>query len=160
MCVGRILAKGFQSKVIAYDVKRDESAAAAAGVAYVDDLNTLLERSDIISLHAPLLDSTKHIINADALAKMREGAVLVNTSRGGLIDSKALVATLKRGKLRAVALDVYDGEEGYFYQDSSDKVIHDDLLSRLMSFHNVFITGHQAFLTEEASTCAFDCGRD
>ncbi|KZV99296.1 hypothetical protein EXIGLDRAFT_725910 [Exidia glandulosa HHB12029] len=150
MCVGRILAKGFQSKVIAYDIKRDEKAAAEAGVEYVDDLDTVLKNSEIISLHAPLLDSTKHIINADALRKMRDGAVLINTSRGGLIDTKALVEALKSGKLRAVALDVYEGEEAYFYQDSSDKVIHDDLLSRLMSFHNVFISGHQAFLTHEA----------
>lgn len=150
LSVGRILAKGFQSNVIAYDVKRDLDGASAAGVTYVDSLDDVLARSDIVSLHAPLLDSTRHIIDAHALEKMKHGSILVNTSRGALIDSHALVACLKTGKLRAVALDVYEGEQEYFYKDSSDKVIHDDLLARLMSFHNVFITGHQAFLTEEA----------
>ncbi|EJD54538.1 D-lactate dehydrogenase [Auricularia subglabra TFB-10046 SS5] len=150
MCVGRILSKGFQSKVIAYDIKKDEEAAREAGVTYVDSLDEVLQTAEIVSLHAPLNKSTKHIINAGALNKMRQGAILVNTSRGALIDTRALVATLKTGKLRAVALDVYEGEEGYFYQDSSDKVIQDDLLSRLISFHNVFVTGHQAFLTSEA----------
>jgi lactate dehydrogenase-like 2-hydroxyacid dehydrogenase len=150
LAVGRILALGFQSRVIAYDVKKNEAAAAEAGVTYVETLEDLLKQSEIISLHAPLLDSTKHIINQQALDTMRDGAVLINTSRGGLIDTAALVATLKKGKLRAVGLDVYENETPYFFRDSSDKVICDDVLSRLMSFHNVFITGHQAFLTEEA----------
>ncbi|KAH7105037.1 D-lactate dehydrogenase [Auriculariales sp. MPI-PUGE-AT-0066] len=150
LCVGRILSKGFQGKVIAYDVKKDEKAAAEAGITYVDSLDELLQSSEIISLHAPLLKSTRHIIDKQALGKMRNGATLINTSRGGLIDTKALVSVLKTGKLRAVALDVYEYEEDYFFIDSSSKVIHDDTLSRLLSFHNVFVSGHQAFLTEEA----------
>ncbi|EJD50166.1 D-lactate dehydrogenase [Auricularia subglabra TFB-10046 SS5] len=150
LCVGRILAHGFRSKVIAYDPYPDKAGAAAAGITYVDTLDELLERSEIISLHCPLAPSTRYIINENALRKMREGAVLINTSRGALIDTTALVKILKEGRLRAVAIDVYDGEEGYFFRDASDSVIQDDLLSRLLSFHNVFVSGHQAFLTEEA----------
>ncbi|KZV87795.1 hypothetical protein EXIGLDRAFT_679590 [Exidia glandulosa HHB12029] len=149
VCVGRILSLGFQARVIAFDPYPDPSAAQY-GITYVPTLDELLSQSDIISLHCPLMPSTRRIIDERALRVMKPGAVLINTSRGPLIDTKALVKVLKDNHLRAVALDVYDGEEGYFFRDASDSVIQDDLLSRLLSFHNVIVTGHQAFLTQEA----------
>ena len=132
----RILARGFQSNVIAYDIRRDHDAAAEAGITYVDTLDAVLETSHIVSLHVPLLDSTHHIIDADALEKMRDGAILVNTSRGGLIDTTALVARLKTGKLKAVALDVYENEGEYFFRDSSDKV-HGPFVQAPFSLHYI-----------------------
>ncbi|KZV89228.1 hypothetical protein EXIGLDRAFT_721556 [Exidia glandulosa HHB12029] len=150
LCVGRILALGFQARVIAFDPFPDPRAAAQCGIAYVDTLDSLLAQSDVVSLHCPLMPATRRIIDERALRTMKPSAVLVNTSRGPLIDTQALVAVLKENHLRAVALDVYDGEEGYFFRDASESVIQDDLLSRLMSFHNVIVTGHQAFLTQEA----------
>jgi lactate dehydrogenase-like 2-hydroxyacid dehydrogenase len=149
LCAGKILAHGFGANVIAYDPYPAKDAAEY-GITYVQELNELLTRSDIISIHCPLLDSTKHIINEDTIARMKQGVILVNTSRGGLIDTGALIKGLKEGKFGAVGMDVYEKESEYFFQDSSDKVIQDDQLSRLLSFHTVFVSGHQAFFTEEA----------
>jgi D-lactate dehydrogenase len=113
-------------------------------------LETLLSRSDIVSLHAPLMRETHHLINAARIATMKRGAILVNTSRGGLVDTAALIEGLKSGHLGGAALDVYEEEGDYFYEDHSDRIITDDVLARLMTFNNVLITSHQAFLTDEA----------
>jgi len=149
LVAGRILAHGFGATVIAFDPYPAKDADKY-GITYVQELNELLARADIISIHCPLLESTKHIINEDSISKMKDGVVLVNTSRGGLIDTSALIKGLKANKFGAVGMDVYEKESEYFFQDSSEKVIQDDQLSRLLSFHNVFVTGHQAFFTEEA----------
>jgi len=146
--IGRIfieICKGIGMKVLAYDPYPDQSL----NVEYTD-LDTLLSRSDVISLHCPLTSDTRHIIGADALAKMKKGAILINTSRGALIDSEALLYALNCGKIRGAALDVYEEEADFFYEDMSDKIITDDTLALLVSRPNVLITSHQGFLTEEA----------
>lgn len=150
MRTGRILSHGFGCNVLAYDPYPSTAAAAEAGLTYVT-LDELLSRSDIISLHCPLLPSTKYILNETTLHRAKRGVVLVNTSRGGLIDTKALIHALKSGHVGAVGMDVYENEEEYFFKDTSGMIMHDDVLSRLLSFHNVFVTGHQAYLTEEVS---------
>ncbi|TGZ80179.1 hypothetical protein EX30DRAFT_341748 [Ascodesmis nigricans] len=149
LLTGRILARGFGCRVIAYDVFPSKQAEEY-GISYVDTLKEMLEQSDIVSLHCPLMDSTKYIINDETLGQMKRGAVLVNTSRGALIDTIALIRALKRGHLGAVGIDVYEKESAYFFADSSDKIIYDDNFARLLSFYNVFVSGHQAFLTDEA----------
>ncbi|XP_006458636.1 hypothetical protein AGABI2DRAFT_217388 [Agaricus bisporus var. bisporus H97] len=149
LLTGRILAKGFNSIVIAYD-PYPSPVAEEYGIHYVQTLDELCERSDIVSLHCPLTDKTNYMINDDTLAKMKPGVVLINTSRGGLIDTYALIRALKAGHVAAVGMDVYERESAYFFSDSSAKVIHDDVFARLLSFYNVFMTGHQAFLTQEA----------
>ncbi|KAG8757602.1 hypothetical protein FRC14_001893 [Serendipita sp. 396] len=149
LITGRILAHGFLAKVIAYDPYPAKDAANY-GITYVEKLDDLLSQADIISIHCPLLPSTKHIINEETISKMKPGVILVNTSRGGLIDTNALIKGLKADKFGAVGMDVYEKESEYFFEDSSEKVIQDDQLSRLLSFHKVFISGHQAFFTEEA----------
>lgn len=151
MRTGKILSHGFGCNVLAYDPYPSSTAAADAGITYVT-LDELLSRSDIISLHCPLLPSTKYVLNETTLAQTKRGVVLVNTSRGGLIDTKALIHALKIGHVGAVGMDVYENEEEYFFKDTSGMIMHDDVLSRLLSFHNVFVTGHQAYLTEEALT--------
>ncbi|CEG43852.1 d-isomer specific 2-hydroxyacid [Plasmopara halstedii] len=143
----RIVA-GFGCKVIAFDVQQNPEALSY-GVEYVSK-DELWTRSDIISLHCPLLPSTKHMINSESIAKMKQDVMLINTSRGGLIDTKALVNGLKSRKFSSVGLDVFEGEEDYFYADCSGSVIADETLARLFTFPNVIITGHQAFFTEEA----------
>ncbi|KAF8436442.1 D-lactate dehydrogenase [Terfezia claveryi] len=150
LLTGKILSKGFSCNVIAYDVYPNVKAASEYGIKYVDTLEELLKTSDIVSLHCPLMDSTYHILDEKSLAQTKKGVVLINTSRGGLIDTTALISALKTGHIGAVGLDVYEKEEEYFFGDSSSKIIYDDNLSRLISFYNVFITGHQAFLTNEA----------
>ncbi|KDR77319.1 hypothetical protein GALMADRAFT_246675 [Galerina marginata CBS 339.88] len=149
LLTGKILAKGFGANVIAYD-PYPSKAAEEYGISYVETMDELLSRSDIISLHCPLMESTKYIINDNSLAKTKKGVILVNTSRGGLIDSYALIRGLKTGHIAAVGLDVYERESNYFFADSSSKVIADDTFARLLSFYNVFVTGHQAFFTIEA----------
>lgn len=148
---GRILARGFGCTVLAYDPYPDATGARDAGLTYVPVLDDLLARADIISLHCPLLPSTRYLLNADTLPKTKRGVVLVNTSRGALVDTAALIQSLKSGHIGAVGLDVYEREEEYFFRDGSGTIMHDDMFSRLLSFHNVFVTGHQAFLTEEVS---------
>jgi D-lactate dehydrogenase len=147
-CVVDILG-GFGMTVLGYDKYKDENFAKEHGLHYVE-LDELFARSDVITLHAPLLPETHHIVNKSAIQKMKAGVVLINTSRGALIDTTALINGLKSGKIGAAGLDVYEEEEEYFFEDLSDKIITDDTLARLMTFNNVIITGHQAFLTNEA----------
>ena len=146
--IGRIfidICRGFGMNVIAYDL----FPAKDSGIEYVS-LDELLERSDIISLHCPLTDETRHMINAEAIGKMKKGVVIVNTSRGGLIDAEALLEGIKARKIGAACLDVYEEEADVFFEDRSGHILNDDLLSRLISMPNVIVTSHQAFLTEEA----------
>jgi D-lactate dehydrogenase len=150
--IGKIAAqifRGFEATVLAYDPMPTPGWAAKAGVAYVS-LSELIRASDVISLHLPLVRETEHLLNGGNLALMKPGAMLINTSRGKLIDTAALVAALKSGRLGGVALDVYEEEEGIFFEDLSGRVLQDDVLSRLLTFPNVLITSHQGFLTHEA----------
>ncbi|MEJ2664739.1 MAG: 2-hydroxyacid dehydrogenase, partial [Spirochaetia bacterium] len=147
-CLVQIL-NGFGMNVLGYDKFQDREFAEQHTLAYVS-LNELFAAADVISLHAPLLPETYHIINKASIQKMKPGVILVNTSRGALIDTSALINGLKSGKIGAAGLDVYEEEEEYFFEDLSDKIITDDTLARLMTFNNVIITGHQAFLTKEA----------
>ncbi|KNZ81073.1 D-lactate dehydrogenase [Termitomyces sp. J132] len=149
LITGRILAKGFCCNVLAHD-PYPSPEAADNGIKYVDTLAEMLRQCDIVSLHCPLTAQTRYIINDDTLAMMKPGVVLINTSRGGLIDSYSLIRALKSGHIGAVGLDVYEREAEYFFADSSAKIIHDDVFARLLSFYNVFMTGHQAYLTQEA----------
>ena len=151
--IGSVFAKillGFGCRVVAFD-KRHNEDLIAAGVKYVK-LEELLSISDIISLHVPLNKETYHIIGAEALAKMKAGVMLVNTGRGALIDTKALIKSLKSGHLGYAGLDVYEEEEGLFFENLSDQILQDDQLARLLTFPNVLLTSHQAFLTIEALT--------
>jgi len=146
--IGRIfidICRGFGMNVIAYDL----FPAKDSGIEYVT-LDELLEKSDIISLHCPLTAETRHMINSAAIGKMKKGVVIVNTSRGGLIDAEALLAGIKARKIGAACLDVYEEEADIFFEDRSGHILNDDLLSRLISMPNVIVTSHQAFLTEEA----------
>ena len=144
----RIL-KGFGMKVLAYDIFPDAEYAAEAQVEYVT-LDELYRRADIISLHCPLTDENYHMINADTIARMKNRVVIINTSRGGLIDSAALLSGLKGGKIRAAGLDVYEEEAGLFFSDNSAKVDIADTLRLLISLPNVVVTSHQGYLTYEA----------
>jgi D-lactate dehydrogenase len=139
---------GFGCRVLAYDPFPND-AVAALGIKYVP-LQQLLRESDIISLHCPLTPETRHLINTESIEVMKKGVKLVNTSRGALIDTKAVIKGLKTGKIGSLAIDVYEQEEKLFFKNLSEEVIQDDVLMRLMTFPNVLITGHQAFLTEEA----------
>ncbi len=151
--IGRVFAKimlGFGCEVLGYDVFRSpEFEALGARYAAAAEIG---ERADIISLHCPLTPETKHIVNAHTLARVKRGALLINTSRGGLIDTEAAIEALKSGQLGGLALDVYEQEANVFYRDLSGTVVDDDLLARLLSFPNVIVTGHQAFFTREAIT--------
>jgi D-lactate dehydrogenase len=143
------LLKGFGMRVLAFDLRPDEAYAREVGIEYAD-LDTIYRSSDILTLHCPLTPETKHLINAEAIAKMKRGVMLINTSRGLLIDSKALVDGLKSRQIGFAGLDVYEEETDYFFEDFSTKVITDDVLARLLSFNNVLITAHQGFFTKEA----------
>jgi len=150
--IGRIVAqilRGFGMKVLAYDPFPNREWAAPLGVEYVDAAS-LAGSSDIISLHIPLTPETKHIIHRQSLESMKPGVILINVSRGALIHTTALIEALKSRRLGGVALDVYEEEEGIFFEDLSGEVLQDDELARLLTFPNVLITSHQAFLTREA----------
>lgn len=150
--IGKIAAqifRGFGTEVCAYDPFPSTPWAAALDVRYTD-FDTLLVASDVVSLHLPLTPSTRHLLNPQTFARMKRGAFLVNTSRGKLVDTTALIEVLKSGQLGGVALDVYEEEEGLFFEDHSGEIMQDDELSRLLTFPNVLITAHQAFLTREA----------
>lgn len=152
--IGQILAellRGFGMRVLAYDRFPKTEWAAGAGVEYVD-LQELYSQSDIISLHCPLTSETQHLINEDSLAQMKDGVMLINTSRGGLIQTQDLINALKTGKIGAAGLDVYEEEDEYFFEDRSGEVLTDDVLARLFTFPNVLVTAHQAFFTREALT--------
>ncbi|MBV7531708.1 2-hydroxyacid dehydrogenase [Chitinophaga sp. sic0106] len=141
---------GFGCKVVAYDMYKNE-ALEKAGVEYVS-LENLFEQADIISLHCPLTPETKHLINTSTITKMKRGVFLLNTSRGGLIDTKAVIEALKNCHIGALAIDVYEQEENLFFHDLSSEIIQDDVWSRLITFPNVVITSHQGFFTHEALT--------
>lgn len=143
----RIMA-GFGCRILAYD-PYPSAEAEAAGAAYVT-LDTLLEASEIIALHLPLTPETHHLINGAAIHRMRPGVMLINTSRGGLIDTVAVIEGLKRRQIGALGLDVYEEEADLFFEDLSGTVIQDDVFARLLTFPNVLITGHQGFFTAEA----------
>lgn len=143
------ILRGFGMKVIAYDLYRDEKAAKDMGFEYVA-LDTLYANSDIISLHCPLTAETEYMINRESIGKMKDGVMIVNTGRGKLIETTALINGLKSKKIGMAALDVYEEEADYFFEDYSDKILNDDILARLLTFNNVLVTSHQAFFTEEA----------
>ena len=150
--IGRVTAgifRGFGATVLASDLFPDEAWAASAGVTYAP-MERLLAESDILSLHTPLTPATHHLLSHDAFQRMKPGAMLVNTSRGKLVDTHALLEALKSGHLGGVALDVYEEEEGVFFEDLSGQILGDDELARLLTFPNVLVTAHQAFLTREA----------
>lgn len=150
--IGRIAARifaGFGSRVLVTDPYPDPEWATREGVTYAP-FDTLLETSDVLTLHLPLTPESHHLLNASTLARMRRGAYVVNTSRGRLIDTTALLEALKSGHLGGVALDVYEEEEGVFFEDLSGEVLADDELARLLTYPNVLVTAHQAFLTREA----------
>jgi len=143
------ILKGFGMRVLAYDLFQDKEYQKKTGFEYTD-LDTLYKESDIISLHCPLTKETFHLINQANIAKMKTGVMIINTGRGMLIDSKALIDGLKTGKIGYAGLDVYEEESEYFFEDFSNKVLTDDVLARLLSFNNVLITAHQGFFTREA----------
>lgn len=142
------IVKGFGCHVVAFDMHKNPNCEAL-GVEYVD-LPTLYQQSDVISLHCPLVPATHHLINADALRLMKPGAMLINTSRGGVIDTSAVIEALKSGKLGSLGIDVYEEEADLFFEDLSNEVIRDDVFARLLTFPNVLVTGHQAFFTADA----------
>ena len=145
---GQIL-RGFGMRVLAYDPFPNLEWAAANQIEYTDT-TTLARQSDIISLHTTLTAETHHIIRKETLQMTKPGVILINVSRGALIDTTALIDALKSGQVGGVALDVYEEEEGVFFEDLSGQILHDDELARLLTFPNVLITSHQAFLTQEA----------
>jgi D-lactate dehydrogenase len=150
--IGKITAeifRGFGTQVLAHDPFPALEWAAVKRVEYVP-VPELLARSDVVSLHTPLTQETHHLLNKETFGQMKQGAYLVNTSRGKLVDTAELLEVLKNGRLGGVALDVYEEEEGVFFEDLSGRVLMDDELSRLLTFPNVLVTSHQAFLTHEA----------
>ncbi len=150
--IGRIMADilmGFGMKIIAYDPFPNTKWAHEKNIEYVD-LEEIFKRSDVLSLHCPLTEETKHIVNHDRMKMMKHDAVIINTGRGALIDSKALVHALKHGHIGGIGMDVYEEESKYFFSDWSTDIMTDDTLARLLTFPNVIITGHQAFLTTNA----------
>ena len=146
--IGRVfidICRGFGMHIIAYD----KFPAKDSGIEYVE-MEELLRRSDIISLHCPLTDETRHLINCETINLCKKGVVIINTSRGALIDAECLLEGIKARKIGAACLDVYEEETDYFFEDFSGHILKDDILARLISMPNVIVTSHQAFLTEEA----------
>jgi D-lactate dehydrogenase len=168
--IGKIFCRimiGFGCRVVAYDPYPSEQVRDL-GAEYVE-LDELLKTSDVIALHLPLTPETRHLIDAAAVDRMKNGVMLINTSRGGLVDTRAVIEGLKRGRIGGLGLDVYEEEEGLFFEDLSGTVIQDDVFARLLTFPNVLITGHQGFFTREAlaniaettlaNATAFETGR-
>ena len=150
--IGRImidLLKGFGMNVLAYDNWKDEEYAENKGFEYVE-LDRIYKESDIISLHCPLTNESKHMINKNTIGLMKDNVMIINTSRGHLINTTSLIKGLKTGKVGYAGLDVYEEESDYFFEDFSTSMIIDDVLARLLTFNNVLVTSHQAFLTAEA----------
>ena len=145
------IAVGFGMKVIAYDIFPNKMLENLLGFKYVH-LENLYEDADIISLNCPLTKDTHHLINEDSISKMKEGVIVINTGRGKLIHTRALIQGLKSKKIGGAGLDVYEEEGDYFFEDFSNKILLDDNLTRLLSFNNVILTSHQAFFTQEAMT--------
>jgi D-lactate dehydrogenase len=149
--IGAVVARimhGFGCRLLAYDLRPNQECESL-GVRYCP-LEELFEQSDIISLHCPLTPETHHLIDKRAIARMKTGVMLVNTSRGAVIETRAVISALKSGKIASLGLDVYEEEADLFFQDLSDRVLQDDVLARLLTFPNVVVTGHQAFFTREA----------
>jgi D-lactate dehydrogenase len=149
--IGRVVVQllaGFGCRVLAYD-PYPTSAATALGASYVP-LSRLLAESDIVTLHCPLSKDTHHLMNAEAFGRLKKGAMFINTSRGGLVDTRAAIGALKSGHVGALGIDVYEEEAALFFEDRSDRVLRDDVFARLLTFPNVIVTAHQAFLTREA----------
>lgn len=142
------LLSGFGCRILAYDEEPNEEVTLLAS--YVDTREELFRYSDILSLHVPLMPSTFHLIDESALSMMKQGVFLINTSRGALIDTPAVVEALKSRKVGFLAIDVYEEEASLFFEDRSSDIIHDDTFARLLTFPNVIVTGHQAFLTDHA----------
>lgn len=150
------IMNGFGTRVLAYDKIQDKELAKQMNFEYVD-LDTLYKKSDIISLHCPLTDENYKMINEESLSKMKDGVVLINTSRGKLIDTKNLIQKLEEGRIGGLGLDVYEDEEEFFLNDMSNSFIRDEELSILLTMPNVVVTSHQAFFTKEAlNKIAFD----
>jgi D-lactate dehydrogenase len=150
--IGRCLVKilqGFGMNVLVHDPFPNQTYAQNQGIRYVD-LPELYRLSDIISLHCPLTPETRYMINEETISTFKEGAMIINTGRGQLIDTKALIQGLKSGKIGAAGLDVYEEESDYFFEDRSVELIKDDVLARLLTFPNVLVTSHQGFFTVEA----------
>ena len=150
--IGSVAAKilhGFGCKILAHDQAESEELKQKYNVTYTD-CETLFRQSDIITLHVPLTEKTKHIINKNSMEKMKAGVMLINTSRGKLVNTKDVIDALKSGHIGSFGMDVYEEEEGLFFEDHSEDILQDDTIARLMSFRNVLITSHQAFLTDTA----------
>ena len=143
------ILKGFGMNILAYDLYPDHNFAREEQIVYTS-LDELYHNSDIISLHCPLTEATKYLINDYSISKMKDGVMIINTGRGQLIHTNALIEGLKNKKIGSAGLDVYEEESEYFYEDQSDRIIDDDVLARLLSFNNVIVTSHQAFFTHEA----------
>ena len=143
------ILRGFGMNILAYDLYPDYNFAREHEVVYTT-LDELYHNSDIISLHCPLTEQTKYLINDYSISKMKDGVMIINTGRGQLIHTNALIEGLKNKKIGSAGLDVYEEESEYFYEDQSDRIIDDDVLARLLSFNNVIVTSHQAFFTREA----------
>jgi len=146
--VARIMAAGFGCRVLAHDVQEDQDLLAH-GVEYVD-LNYLMSQSDVVTLHCPLTPATRHLVNGPTIAAMKPATLLVNTSRGALVDTDAALEGLRDGKLGGLAMDVYEQEADLFFEDLSNEIVRDDTIQRLLMFPNVLVTSHQAFFTREA----------
>jgi len=152
--IGCVLARilhGFGCRIMAFDTDKNQILENKYNVEYTD-FKTLCEQSDIISLHVPLNENTKFMIDKTSIAWMKQGVMLINTSRGGLVNTKAVVTALKKQHIGSFGMDVYEEEEGLFFVDHSESILQDDVIARLMTFKNVLITGHQAFLTDTALT--------
>jgi D-lactate dehydrogenase len=155
--IGTIFARiiaGFGCRVIGFDLRRSAEFEKIGG--RYAEIEEILAEADVVSLHCPLTPQSHHIIDADTLARMKRGALLINTSRGGLVDTQAAIEALKSGQLGGVAIDVYEHEASLFFKDLSSTVISDDVIQRLVSFPNVILTGHQAFFTREAVRTILD----
>jgi D-lactate dehydrogenase len=148
-CVVAKILHGFGCKLLVLDPIRSESLIKQFGVTYTD-CQTLCRESDIITLHAPLTKESRYIINKECISVMKLGVMLINTSRGGLVNTKEVIDALKDGKIGYFGMDVYEEEEGLFFEDHSEDILQDDTIARLMTFRNVLITSHQAFLTDTA----------
>lgn len=147
-CVANIL-HGFGCKLLAHDKYQNPTVAGHYGAEYVG-LDELFARSDVVTLHCPLLEETRHIVDMDAIAKMKKGVMVINTSRGALIDARAAIEGLKSGKIGYLGIDVYEEEEDLFFEDKTFEIRTDDVFARLTTFPNVVITGHQAYFTRDA----------
>jgi D-lactate dehydrogenase len=148
-CVVARILSGFGCNILAFDPSQNEELKSKYNVEYTDCM-TLCSQSDIVTLHLPLTNESKYIINKECIHNMKAGVMLINTSRGRLVNTKEVINALKTGKIGFFGMDVYEEEEGLFFEDHSDDILQDDVIARLMTFQNVIITSHQAFLTHEA----------